>query len=382
MTQSAARFVIDDVTLEGGRGPLPAGPGYHLIVDDAGMSLSGGVPVVAWQIPQQAMVGTTLERRGRELILGSWVSGSHLRLLFDPARIEGGTSEELEAKLAGIDGRAPRPLTGRRRTGLLVAGLGAVLLAVALVLVVVFSVGDPAPSPTTISGAARAATRARNIVVVDLPSGWSDDPAASAPLAGLMGVDTAPSSQPTSSEKAATNAVVAQYESCVGTTDATDRVFGKAGVKPAVQIPSAPIGELTNGAFLEVGTTTQRYQLDQEVAADLVQFRSKNFAQCFAAALGRMAAGKGMETSVTTSSQRLPTTLGVFTTGANVTFNVDDGAGGSTPVELGVTLLVQAPYEETLFTFSSPSNFPVNLRTALVSRLAARLGGATAASSA
>ncbi len=378
----AERFAASGVTLEGGRGPLPAGGGYDLLVDAAGLSLSGGTPVAAWQIPHQAMAGTTLERRGRELVLGTWVSGSHLRLLLDPVRLEGGSPEELEGLLAGFEGRTPRRVSGRRRTGWLVAGLGAVLLAVALILVLVFSSGDPAPSATTISGAARTETQTRNLVVVDLPSGWSEDATSTAPLAGLMGITTSHSSTPSAEDKAATKAVVARYESCMGTTDSTDRVFGTAGVKPALQLPSAPFGQIGNGVFLEVGTTTQRYASEDQVRADLVQLRSKKFAPCFAAALGRLAAGHGMDTAVTTSGQSLPSALGVYTTGANVTFSLDDGAGGGTPVELGVTLLVQGPYEETLLTFSSPGAFPSALRTQLVSTLAARLGGASGPSGA
>ena len=375
------RFAASGVTLEGGRSPLPEGGGYDLIIDEVGLSLSGGSPVAAWQIPHQAMGGSTLERRSLHLVLGTWVSGAHLRLVFDGARLQGGSAEELEALLAGFDGRAPRGMGPKRRLGRLVGGSGAVLLAIALVLTLVFASSGSTATPTTMSGAERAATEARNLIVVDLPSGWSTDSTNSAPLAGLMGIN-AGSSPPTADDKAASKAIVAKYEACMGTTDATDRVFGHGGVKPALQLPSSPIGLVAHGSFYEVGTTTQRYASSSQVSDDLAQLRSKKFPACFAAALGRLASGATPTTPVTTSAQQLPTTLGVFTTGANVLVAIPDGSGGSTPAELGVTLLVQGAYEQTLFTFATPGTFPTALRNQLVATLAARLGGASGSASA
>ena len=375
------RFTAAGVTLEGGRSPLPEGSGYDLIIDEGGLSLSGGSPIAAWQIPYQALSGTTLERQRLQVVLGAWVSGAHLRLLFDPVRLKGGSLEELEAMLAGFDGRAPRGVRSKRPKGWLVAGLGAVLVALALALTLVFSSSGSTPTPPTISGAERAATQARNLVVVDLPSGWSADSPSTAPLAGLMGIN-AGTTAPTAADKSASKAIEAKYEACMGTTDASDRVFGHAGVKPALQLPSEPIGLVAHGSFFEVGTATQRYASESQVSDDLVQLRSKKFPACFAAALGRLASGAKPTDAVTTTEQQLPRTLGVFTTGANVLIKIPDGSGGATPAELGVTLLVQGEYEQTLFTFATPGTFPATLRNQLVATLAARLGGASGSSSA
>jgi hypothetical protein len=348
-------------------------------LDESTLSFVGGEPPTAWQLPFSALAGSSVARRGTSIELAGWIAGSYGEFSIPVDGIEGGTAEELFERLARGTGTEPVRRPRRRAVWLLVA-LSALGIAAALVIVLVGSSSSSSSSSASATAAGRSATESRGLVLGDLPPGWGIDNPSTAPLGGLLSNGGGSS---TKAEKAAYRTVVGEYQTCMGVTDAADRVFGRAGVTPLLQVSSKPIAALASNAYLEAGTVTQRYASPADVAKDLAQLRSPKFPGCFSEALGRLIMESTSASAITASyqitPQSLPSSLGVFTAGANVLVQVSDGAGSTVPAEIGVTVLVHAPYEQTLYTFSSPGAFPVVLRDRLVAILSGRLVGAGAA---
>ncbi len=373
MTTSFEEARIDlyarGVTLEGFRGPLPEGSSFELRLDAAAMTLSGGQPPVAWQVPATATQGLTARHVAERLEVAGWIAGGYSVLSIP---LDGATSDAeemlrcLEAFGAGV-GSSRR--SQRRWPWLL-----AVVLIAALVGGTVSLIAWSSSSSTTnqVTSAQRHDTSTKNLVITDLPSGWQRDDPSTAPLAGFL--SPGPSGKQSAREKHASDVVVSEFQSCMGLTNASDRTFGAAGVKPAYEAGGSPLGLFSANQELEVGSATQRYATNADVAADLVQLRSPKFPSCFAEALGRLVE-IGADPSLATAdlavtTQQVPSSLGVYAAGSNVVLTV---AGSTTPIEIGVTEIIHAPYEQTLFTYSAPGTFSPALRAQLVSILAGRL---------
>jgi len=368
------------VRVEGVGGPLREGEPLELRLDDESMTFHGGQPPAAWQIPYSALRGTSLRRRGDDLELSGWIAGSFGSITIPLGTLEGGTEEEL----AELLGRASGVITEHRRrspVALGLLGVAAVLLVVAGLIALLGHSSSPTGSAAA-SSSSRAATAERNMVLHDLPSGWAVDSTATSPIGGLL--SSGSSGAASASAKASFDAVAAAYESCVGVSHAADRIFGAAGVTPAQQLASSPLGSAGIDSFAEAGSVTQRYTSSADVRRDLAQIRSPRFADCFAEAIGRLMLGGGstaVAQSLPTTTETLPSSLGVYATGSDVTLSLPSGAGGTVPVDLGVSVLVHGNYEQTLYTFASPTTFDPTLRDQLVSTLAGRLLGAGASAS-
>jgi hypothetical protein len=320
------------------------------------------------------MAAPAVAIRGDSIELTAWVSGTYLSLGIPAGGLEEGSADELDALLAAGTGREAAGVTRTRAptAAWLLIGLGVVVLAGGVALAIALSTGTT--SPATASAEDRAKAGSVNLVRGDVPEAWGQDSTATAPLAGLLG--TAPASTPTAADKKAYRTVVAEYQSCMGETDAVDRVFGAAGVSPLAQIPSAPYGLVTSSSYVEAGTVTQIYATSGEVASDLTQIRSSRFPTCFGQAIGRFILTSTDPTEATAAvvitPQLLPSPLGVHVTGADTTLSLPSGST-TLPVEIGTTMLVTGRYEQTLYTFSTPNAFPADLRGRLVAVLAGRL---------
>ena len=355
----------------------------ELRVDDRTLSVVGGEPPTAWQLPFSALAGASVARRAASIELAGWLAGSYAELSIPVEGVEGGRADELFERLARATGSAAArpPRQRRRRAAWLIVALSALGIAATLLIVLLGSSTGGSGSSGQ-SAAERSATRSRGLVLGDLPSGWGLDNPATAPLSGLLSTSGGSS---TKAERAAYATVVAEYQRCMGLSDASDRVFGKAGVTPLLQVSSKPFATITSSAYLEAGTVTQLYSSPADVAKDLTQLRSASFPGCFAESLGRLIMESSSPSAITASyqitPQTLPSSLGAFTAGANVLVQLSDGAGSTVPAEIGVTAIVHAPYEQTLYTFSTPGSFPTALRDRLVSILAGRLVGAAGSAS-
>ena len=373
-----------DLTLTGGRllgpaGPLPAGAAISLRIDESGLTFVGGDPPTAWQIPYSA-VGEPRCRRHRDAIeIAGWVAGTLVMATFPASALEEASAEEIDQVLAVATGRSdvapgspvdPRRPRRRRRPVLLVVA-GVALLAAASLLVVQLRSSHARASARS----DRAETAAMNLRAADLPSGWGAIDPAAAPLGGFL---STASTRQSPAQKRVSAAVIARYQRCMGIPDARDRVFGAAGVTPPIEIGGLPYGPEQSTALTEVGTVTQRYASPADVAADRRQIVLPQFPTCFAEAIGRLATADGdlskASAALPVARQALRQPLGVLATGADVTIPMA-GLTGSTPAQLGVTVLLTGPYEQTLYTLSVPGAFPADLRQRIVGELAARLSG-------
>ncbi len=376
------RLSADRVTITSGHGPLSAGALLNLVVDAGGITLHGGEPVTAWQIPFSAMSMMAATTHGHDVEVAGWVSGEYLALGFPRQALEGGTPDDLEALVAAGTGRVAlgAEISPPRSMRIwLLAALGMVAVAIGVVVAVVLSSSSPSPVKATAQDKALAGSK--NLVRSDVPSEWGTDDPTTAPLAGLLG-SARTSSTPSAASKKAYKTVIAGFQSCMGETNATDRVFGAAGVTPLVQVPSAPFGRVTSTSYIEAGSVTQRYASAKSVAADLAQMKSPKFPTCFAQAIGRLVMSSADPTlataTVSVTPQTLPAPLGVVTAGANVFVQIPTAAT-TVDAEIGITMLVSGTYEQTLYTFSLPGEFPTELRSELVSLLAGRLVGSSGA---
>ena len=360
-------------------GSLPAGEDLEIVVTAGSIGLVGGRPPTALQLPVTALRHLSCRRRRGHLELRGLLGDAGFHLVVAESSLRGGSALDL-AELLGLSlpqGRAGRD---RRGLGLVLMGLGMVLIGAGVALIASLGASSsPSASPSSpaVASRHRAVQQAasKNLVVGDVPAGWVRDDPSTSPLANLIG--STPSSTPTPAEKQAYRRVVDEFQRCMGVRDAKDRIFGKAGVQPLGQAPSAIYGiGGADGGIIEVGGVTQRYATDAQVAADLKQIKQPSFPGCFAATMGRLLVGSdpsSQPTAPTVEAVSQPALLGAYATRATAQVQLDDGAGGTVPVQLGVTVLVRAPYEATLYTFSTPGAFPAATADAITSRLAARL---------
>ena len=374
-----------DGRLLGDAGPLAVGSEVSLRIDDAGLSLLGGNPPTAWQIPFTALAEPrAVEHRGT-VELGGWVAGSLLQVSFPASKLMGASSEGLDELLAQRCGRRasmPRRRAPRRRWWLLIVGL--VALGAAASLIVWLVGATHAEDRRRNLSADRAQARSMNLTTKDLPAGWVVDQPELSPLSGFLGTRGG-GAKPSAADRKVSAAAVAGYQSCMGISDAKDRVFGAAGVRPPVEIPGSAFGRMEGVGIIEVGTVTQRYATADDVTADRRQISSPKFATCFAEALGRMASASGdvaaARADLPVTVQALGQPLGTFITGANVEIPIHGSSTGAM-AEIGITVLISGRDEQTLFTIASPGSFPPELRQQIVGSLAARLAGTTGSAAA
>lgn len=380
------------LVLSGGRvaaavGPLPASAEVELRVDEAGISLVGGEPRTAWQIPFAALGEPRAQEAAGELLVVAWVAGGRLEASFPLGGLGDASADELDQLLARRSGRrqgAARPRRPRARVAMLVVGVAC--LAAAALLIGLSLARDASARQDAAKARERAALRAsaasKNLTAAQLPDDFSRlDPSAAA-LGGFLSTGEG---SPDARARTVVRRAERAYQRCVRIPDAEDRVFGAAGVHPQVEVPGAPYGRAEGVGHMEVGTVTQRYASAAQVAADQRQIGSARFASCFAEAIGRIAAAGGDPAraldELPVVDQQLGDPLGARVTGASVTIPLG-GPGAPGSAELGVTVLTSGPYEQTLFTLASPGSFPEALRASVVSAQAARLAGQPASTGA
>ena len=374
---SRVELHVHDVHLDGFHGPLPEDSSFELRLDATALTLSGGEPLVAWEVPATATQGLTARRLAEHVEVAGWIAGGYSVLSIP---LEGATAdaEEMLRCLEAFGASVGSRRVSRRRWPWM---LGVVLVAALLGGTVGLILSSSSSSNKhQLAAAERHDTMTKNLVITDLPSSWQRDNPSLAPLGGFLTPGT--SGKQSARQKHASALVVTEFQSCMGLTNASDRTFGAAGVKPAYEVGGSPLGLFSPSQELEVGSATQRYSSNADVAADLVQLRSPKFPSCFAEALGRLVE-IGVDPSLATSdltvtTQQLASSLGVYAAGSNVLLTVKGSTG---PIEIGVTEIIHAPYEQTLFTYSTPGTFSPALRAQLVSILAGRLAATGASAS-
>ncbi len=247
---------------------VPNGPTspVTLLFDDDHLTQLAGEPAVAWQTPWTQISGLQLSQMGKKAALFATIGG--VRYVWRNDRPE--SLGQLRAEVSGRGGEIKRQ---PRR-------LGAVAVAL-VVLVASFAggmlLGSNQPTvPPELSNA-------RSVLLTTKDLGSNFIVSARGVLSGIIPSSSqvltpTPITKP--KPKSAWAKIVSSYESCLGITYATDRMYGGAGQSPDFQV-SAPIFSSTQFGGIEIGVTSQYYKTTEMVRKDTRSMQTKNFGACF-----------------------------------------------------------------------------------------------------
>ncbi len=251
---------------------VPNGPTSPvvLLTDDTGLTQLAGIPAVAWQTPWSEITNLELVRLHHQMALFATVAG--VRYCWRNREIT--DFEKLRAVVLEHGGVVTQR---RRRAGIFVV--------VAVVIVASFAGGIAAWFNRANTGATELAdVRHVNLTAQDLPAGWTKIGDTPTPLGFLVAppndvytstTTTAPAKKNVSFDAAAT-----LFQTCIGVSNARDRVYGAAGQQPDYQV-SSPIF-LTNALDgIELASTAQYYRTTTMVHKDTGEMSKSNFGQCF-----------------------------------------------------------------------------------------------------
>ncbi|MFZ1063625.1 MAG: hypothetical protein WAN30_09175 [Acidimicrobiales bacterium] len=250
---------------------VPHGPTspVTLLGDEQGLTQLSGTPPVAWQTPWSELANVQLVRFARGLALFATADG--VRYCWRT-----GSTNDYERIAAVLSEHGGRVVRRRRRAGIYAVVLVVLLASVAGGIGAYFSNGSKQSSII-------AHTKAINLSVRDLPSGWS---AASGSL--LADLFAAPGKVITSTTvttlPAANSAwakISALFQRCLGVSARADRMYGEAGQEPDYQVSSPVFGSSANGGG-EVASAAQYYRTTTMVKKDTAEMRDANFGACFA----------------------------------------------------------------------------------------------------
>ncbi len=251
---------------------VPHGPTapVTLLFDDDGLTQLAGVYPVAWQTPWSELGDLALSRTGSRLTFSANVGG--VRYEWRRRGLE--PFEDLRALVLARGGA----LGGRRpRAGAIVIALVVLVASLGGVIAALLS-GGPGLDTETVDA------KNANLTVSDLPVGWSTLATGYlsylVPAAGRVITSTS-TTEPAVDVVAPV--VTAQFQHCLGVTNAADRVFGAAGQSPDVQV-SSPIFHVLFPAETEVATTSQYYRTTGMVRRDVAEMSRADFGACFVAA--------------------------------------------------------------------------------------------------
>ncbi|HEY1221905.1 MAG TPA: hypothetical protein VGE75_00225 [Acidimicrobiales bacterium] len=249
---------------------VPHGPlaPVTLLGDEQGLTQLSGEPAVAWQTPWSELTNVQLVRFSRGLALFATADG--VRYCWRTSN-----KNEYDALASVISQHGGRVVRRRRHSGIYAVVVVVLLASVAGGIGAYFSKGSA-------SAAIIANTKAVNLSVRDLPSGWS---ASSGSLlsdlfgsAGKVITSTTVTTQPATDSTWAK--VSALFEHCVGVSAEKDRMYGAAGQQPDYQV-SSPVFDSSQSGGGEVASATQYYRTTTMVKRDTAEMRNTNFGACF-----------------------------------------------------------------------------------------------------
>jgi hypothetical protein len=250
---------------------VPHGPTspVTLLGDEQGLTQLTGTPGVAWQTPWVELANVQLVRFSRGLALFATADG--VRYCW---RTPNKDDYEVLATVIGQHGG--RVVRRRRRAGIYAVVLVVLLASAAGAIGAYFDRGSA--SATIIAN-----TKAVNLSVRDLPSGWSAT--SGSILSDLFGTPGRVITSTTSTTQPAKDStwakVSALFQHCVGVSAQKDRMYGAAGQEPDYQVSSSVFGS-SSGVNAEVASTTQYYHTTTMVKKDTAEMRDPNFGACFA----------------------------------------------------------------------------------------------------
>lgn len=250
---------------------VPNGPStpVTLLFDDEALTQLAGTSVVAWQTPWSEVSNIQLVRFAKGMALFATIGG--IRYCWrNAARKDYESVSEIVSARGGYVVKRPR------RAG---------TIAVALIVVLAALSGSLAALwPQGISKAQELAdAKAANLTLKDFPAGWNTS--TESILSYLFpSSNQVITSTTTTAPKANSvwEAITKYYESCVGISNANDRMYGKAGQLPDYQV-SSPVFTSSSFGGIQVVSTVQYYHSVSMVNRDTRQMSSRSdFGSCFA----------------------------------------------------------------------------------------------------
>ncbi len=251
---------------------VPHGPTapVTLLFGEDGLTQLAGVYPVAWQTPWSELGDLALTRSGSSLTFAASVGG----VRYEWRRRGLDEFEELRELVLARGGAVQRR---RRRSGAVVIAVVVLIASMGGVIASLLSGGSGIDTEV-------AEAKLANLGVSDLPVGWSTLQAGYlsylVPAAGQVITST---STTTPAVDVVAPVVTAQFQRCLGISNAKDRIFGAAGQLPDVQV-SSPIFHTLVPVETEVATTAQYYRTTGMVRRDIAEMSRANFGACFAAA--------------------------------------------------------------------------------------------------
>jgi hypothetical protein len=340
---------------------VPNGPTSPvvLLTDDTGLTQLAGIPAVAWQTPWSEISNIELVRLHHQMALFATIGA--VRYCWRNREIT--DFDQMRTVVLEHGG----VVTQRRRR----AGIFAV---VAVVVIASFAGGIAAWFNRGSGGAQQLAdAKAVNLTVKDLPEGWTKT--AQTALGFLVPPSNQVFTSTTTTAPAKPNKgfedAAHLFQSCVGVSNARDRVYGAAGQQPNYQV-SSPIFVTNSLAGIEVASTAQYYQTTNMVNKDTAEMSKTNFGTCFAessAALILSGYSQPTPAKFTASNWQPDTFTKGFARGGVATLSVPSL---SKPVQLVMVMITHGHYEVTLSalvgSFSKAKSVLANIANTLLAR--------------
>jgi hypothetical protein len=344
---------------------VPYGPTspVTLLADETGLTQLAGEPAVAWQSPWPELANIQLARFARGMALFATVGG----VRYCWRKKDRSDYDQLSEVVLAHGGQVVRQ---RRR--------GAVYAVVVVVLLASLAGGIGAWLNRGSTGAKELAqATAVNLTLKDLPSTFSH--ADGSPLEDLF-PQNAPSLVTTTTTYVPPSAkfekIVKQFQTCMGVSNAKDRVYGAAGQTPVYQVTSQ---FFTSPKFngMELASTTQYYSTPIKVRKDTSEMSEKPFGGCFVASQAnilRTYAGASQSSDVTNFQPK--TYEKGWSRGGVATLTLPEV---KSPLHLVVVEITSGHYEATLGVLVVSWTKAQPFISTLVGTLLARMKSTTAA---
>jgi hypothetical protein len=340
---------------------VPNGPTSPvvLLIDDTTLTQLAGIPPVAWQTPWSELGNLELVKFSSQMAFFATVND--VRYCWRHREL---TDYESMRTVVLEHGGA---VTHRRRK------LG-VVVVVAAVLLASFAGGIAAYFTRANPDAQELAdVKSVNLTLNDLPSGWYTSSTSIlsylVPPGGQVYTSTTTTAPPKNSSF---DQSAALFQSCMGITNAKDRVYGAAGQVPDYQV-SSPIFNTNSLGGIELASTAQYYRTTTMVSRDTAEMSMTKFGSCFAtssAALILSGYGLSNLASNVATNWRPTTFLSGWSRGGVVALSVPGVTKG---LNLVMAITTKGHYEVTLSalvgSFAKAKGFLSNIINTLLSRM-------------
>jgi hypothetical protein len=168
------------------------------------------------------------------------------------------------------------------------------------------------------------------------------------------------------------------FQTCLGVTNAKDRIYGAAGQQPDYQV-SSPIFNANSSSGVELASTTQYYKTTTMVRKDTHEMSMANFGACFAkssATLVLSGYGTSVPVGTTATSWRPVTFATGWSRGGVVALKVPNV---TSPLQLVMVVMTKGHYEVTLSAIVGSFTKSERLLDNVVNTLLLRMSNSSAA---